>query len=156
MLVSSVQQNDSVIRIQVTIHFHILFPFRLLQNIEQFPVLHNKFFLVIYFKCISLCMSNPNFQFILPTHLSTLVTISLFSKSVSLCFVKKLICAIVILFSAYVIDDICLSLSDNLQVYLYCCKWHYFSDIPLYVYTTCSLSTHLLMDIYVASMSWLL
>ena len=35
VLVSGVQQSDSVIHIHVTILFKILFPFRLLQNIEQ-------------------------------------------------------------------------------------------------------------------------
>ena len=35
VLVSDVQQNDSVIHIQVYIHFQITFPFRLLLNIEQ-------------------------------------------------------------------------------------------------------------------------
>ena len=35
MLVSGVQQSDSVIHIHVSILFQILFPFRLLQNTEQ-------------------------------------------------------------------------------------------------------------------------
>ena len=35
MLVSGVQQSDSVIHIHVSILFQILFPFRLLQNLEQ-------------------------------------------------------------------------------------------------------------------------
>ena len=35
VLVSAVQQSDSVIHIHVSILFQILFPFRLLQNIEQ-------------------------------------------------------------------------------------------------------------------------
>ena len=35
VLVSGVQQSDSVTRIYVSILFHILFPFILLQNIEQ-------------------------------------------------------------------------------------------------------------------------
>ena len=34
VLVSGVQQSDSVIHIHVSILFQILFPFRLLQNIE--------------------------------------------------------------------------------------------------------------------------
>ena len=34
VLVSGVQQSDSVIHIHVSILFRILFPFRLLQNIE--------------------------------------------------------------------------------------------------------------------------
>ena len=35
VLVSGVQQSDSVIHIHVSILFQILFPFRLLHNIEQ-------------------------------------------------------------------------------------------------------------------------
>ena len=35
VLVSGVQQSDSVIPIQVPLLFQILFPFRLLENIEQ-------------------------------------------------------------------------------------------------------------------------
>ena len=35
VLVSGIQQNDSVIHIHVSILFQILFPFRLLRNIEQ-------------------------------------------------------------------------------------------------------------------------
>ena len=35
VLVSGVQQSDSVIHIHVSILFQILFPFRLSQNIEQ-------------------------------------------------------------------------------------------------------------------------
>ena len=35
VVVSSVQQSDSVIHINVSILFQILFPFRLLQNMEQ-------------------------------------------------------------------------------------------------------------------------
>ena len=35
VLVSGVQQSDSVMHIHVSILFQILFPFRLLQNIDQ-------------------------------------------------------------------------------------------------------------------------
>ena len=35
LLVSGVQQSDTVIHIHVSILFQILFPFRLLQSIEQ-------------------------------------------------------------------------------------------------------------------------
>ena len=38
VLVSGVQQSDSVIHIHASILFQILFPFRLLQNIEQSSV----------------------------------------------------------------------------------------------------------------------
>ena len=42
MLVSGVQQSDSVIHIHVSILFQILFPFRLLHNIEQ----HSLYYIV--------------------------------------------------------------------------------------------------------------
>ena len=35
VLVSGAQQSDSVIHVHVSIFFQILFPYRLLQNIEQ-------------------------------------------------------------------------------------------------------------------------
>ena len=38
VLVSGVQQSDSVIRIHASILFQILLPFMLLQNIEQSPL----------------------------------------------------------------------------------------------------------------------
>ena len=38
VLVSGVQQSDSVIHIHVSILFQILFPFRLLQNTKQRPL----------------------------------------------------------------------------------------------------------------------
>ena len=53
VLVSDVQQSDSVIHIHISIsiRFQILFPVRLLQNIEQkFPVLYSRLLLVIYLK----------------------------------------------------------------------------------------------------------
>ena len=50
VLVSGVQQSDSVIHICVSILFQVLFPFRLLQNTKQFPVPDNRSLLVIYFK----------------------------------------------------------------------------------------------------------
>ena len=38
MIVSGVQQSDSIIHIHVSILFQILFPFRLLRDIEQRPL----------------------------------------------------------------------------------------------------------------------
>ena len=79
VFVSNVQQSDSVIHIHVSVLFQILSPFRLLQNVE-FPVLYNRSLLVIYFKY------NSVYMLIQPPDLSlpTLVTIRLFSASVSL------------------------------------------------------------------------
>ena len=51
VLVSGVQQSDSVIHTHVSILFQILSPFRLLQNTEQeFPVLYSRSLLVFYLK----------------------------------------------------------------------------------------------------------
>ena len=66
VLVSGVQQSDSVIHIHVSILFQILCPFKLLQNTEQFPVLYDRSLLVIYFKYSSVYMSISNSQFIPP------------------------------------------------------------------------------------------
>ena len=42
VLVSGVQQSDSVIHIQVSILFQVLFPLKLLQNIEQSSLCYQK------------------------------------------------------------------------------------------------------------------
>ena len=50
VLVSGVQQSDSVIHIHVSILVQVLFPFRLLQNIEQSSLLlYRRSLLVILF-----------------------------------------------------------------------------------------------------------
>ena len=76
MLVSGVQQSDSVIHIRVSILFPILFPFRLLQNIEQSSLCYtqgSRSLQVIYFKYSSVYMSIPNSQSIPPPNPSSLV-----------------------------------------------------------------------------------
>ena len=89
VLVSGVQQRDSVVHIHVSILFQILFPFRLLQNIEQNSLCYavGPYWLSILYIVVCICQSQT------PTlsrpHLSPLVTLSLFSKpveSVSVCF----------------------------------------------------------------------
>ena len=59
----SVYSTDSVLHISIL--FQILLPFRLLQNIE-FPVLHSRTLLVIYFECRSVYMSISSSKFIPP------------------------------------------------------------------------------------------
>ena len=49
----------------------------------EFPVLHSRSLLIIYFIYSSVYMSTPISHFIPPCYVSPLVTISLFSKSVS-------------------------------------------------------------------------
>ena len=63
VLVSHVQQNDSVIYIHVSILFQILFPFRLLQNTEQIcPVLYSR--LAIGFKIFNIHKEFKNLCFL--------------------------------------------------------------------------------------------
>ena len=93
----------------------------------------------------------------------SLVTLSLFSTSVTLFLFYKYVH--IYSFKKYSTYKqyhmICLSLSDFtlgpsmlLQTALFHFLWP--SNIPLYICTTSFLFTPLLMDIYVASMSWLL
>ena len=57
MLVSGVQQSDSVIHIHMSILFQVLFPFRLLKNIEQSSL--SSLLLIICFKYSSAYRSVP-------------------------------------------------------------------------------------------------
>ena len=104
MLVSDVQQCDSVIHIHESIPFQILFPFRLLKNVEQNSMYYkvSPYWLSILNTAVYTCqLQTPNLS-LLPT-LSSLVTISSFSKSVSLfLFVNKfmLIAALFIIIKA--------------------------------------------------------
>ena len=111
VLISGVQQSESVIHTHIFFLFQILFPYRLLQNIE-FPVLYSRSLLVIYFIYSSVCMLIPSSRFI-PSHdVSPLVTISLFSISVRLCFAFKFICIIFFRFHIQAISyDVCLCLA---------------------------------------------
>ena len=73
VLVLGVQQSDSVIHIHVSILFQILFPFRLLQNIEQSSLCYTVGFcwLAILNIVVCVCQSQtPNLS--LP-HLSPIV-----------------------------------------------------------------------------------
>ena len=130
-----------------------------------FIFLYSRFLLVIHFIHNSVYMSIPISQFIPPPppplHFPPLVSIRLFSTSVSL----FLPCKTVHLyhfsrFHIYVlIYDICFSLSDLLHSVwqsldptnsLQMTQFHSFlwlSNIPLYICTTSSLSIHLLMGI---------
>ena len=50
MLVSGVQQSDSVIHIHTSILFQVLSPYKLLQEYwVESPVLYSRFLLIIYF-----------------------------------------------------------------------------------------------------------
>ena len=83
MLVSGVQQSDSIIHIQVSILFQILFPFWLLQNIEQSSLCYSvgPCWLSILNIVVCTCVSQtPSISLPAPF---PLVTISLFSKSMS-------------------------------------------------------------------------
>ena len=65
MLVSDVQQSDSVIHMYISIVFQILFHYRLLQAIEYSSMCYTAgLFLKIYFICSSVYLLIPNSQFI--------------------------------------------------------------------------------------------
>ena len=126
---------------------------------------YSRFLLVIYFIHISVYMSIPISQFILPLlppcHFPPLVSIRLFSTSVSLFLPWKLVHPYH--FSRFhiyaLIYDICFSLSDLLHsvwqsldapTSLQMTQFRSFlclSNIPLYICTTTSLSICLLMGI---------
>ena len=91
MLVSSVQQSGSVI------HIYILSQ-GIIKYWVEFPVLYRRSLLVIYFIYSSVAMLRPASSCIPPTHLSPLVTVSLFSVCESLSvwhtssFVSRVFC----------------------------------------------------------------
>ena len=63
VLVSGVQQSDSVIHIHVSILFQVLFPFRLLQDIEQTSLCYtvDPYWLSILNMAVCTCQSQtPN------------------------------------------------------------------------------------------------
>ena len=163
-------------------HPHIFFSKWLLKSFVHyiircfwFSFLYSRFLLVIHFIHISVYMSIPISQFIIPPppphhHFPHLVSIRLFSTSVS----QILPCKLVHLYHSSrfhiyaLIYDICFSLSDLLHsiwqspdpsTSLQMTQFRSFlwlNNIPLYICTTSSLSICLSMDTYVASMSWLL
>ena len=93
VLVSGVQQSDPVIHVPVSILFQILFPFRLLQSIEQSSLCYTvgPRWLPILYTAMCTCQSQtPSLS--LSPHPSGLVTISSFCQSVSLFLFCKFIC----------------------------------------------------------------
>ena len=85
VLVSGVQQSDLVIHIHVSILLQILFPFRLLHNMEQSSLCYTVGPCWLSILNIIACIyqsQTPNLS--LPPTFPPLVTINLFSKSVSL------------------------------------------------------------------------
>ena len=83
VLVSAVQQSDSVMHIHVFTLFQIIFPHRLFKNIEQSSLSYNSgFLLVFYFVYSSVYVSIPGPS--LSPSVSPLVTINLFYMSVTL------------------------------------------------------------------------
>ena len=78
VLVSDVQQSDSVIHIHVSILFQILFPFRLLYKIEQSSLCYivSPYWLSIL--NIAVVHVNPKLPVYPSPHLSPLVTLKFF------------------------------------------------------------------------------
>ena len=57
--ISGIQQSDSLTYVHISILLQIVFPCRLLQNTEEFPVLYSRFLLIIYFiHCSEFCKEN--------------------------------------------------------------------------------------------------
>ena len=82
--ISGVQQRDSVIHIHIAILSQILFPHRLLQNIEQRPLCYIVGPVGCLFYIQQRVYVNPKLLIQPSPNLSPLVSISLFLKSVSL------------------------------------------------------------------------
>ena len=84
--VSDIQQSDSVIHICTSILFQILFLHRLSQNTGWSSLCHTAgpHWTIIPDTSVCICQSQPPSPSLSHSHLSSLVTKSLFSKSVSL------------------------------------------------------------------------
>ena len=152
-LVSAVQQSESVIHIHISTLFQILFPYRSLQSIEQSSLCYTigSHQLSILYIVVYICQSkSPNSSH--PPY-PTLVSMCLFSTSVSL----LLSCKYIHLyhfsrFHTYVlIYNICFSLSGLLHsvrqtlgpsTSLQFHSFLWLSNIPLYICTTYSLFIH--------------
>ena len=111
---------------------------------------------------VKLISANPDFLY----HLSPNSFLPGNQKSVlCICVSVSKICSFAIIQFPHISDIVWyLSLSDfteydKLQLHPFCCKWHSFV-LPMAelcsIWTPASSSIHLLMDIQVASMSWLL
>ena len=135
----------------------------------EFPVLYSRSLSAVYFIHSSVYMLTLNSQFVLLL-LSLLVTVSLFSMSlVYFCFVSKFICVgfhyiprisnIIwcLSFSVWLLHQVWSSLCPSMLQHM--AVFHAFlwlDNIPLHLCTMLSVSVPLLMDISVASVSWLL
>ena len=110
VLESGVQQSDSVIHTRASILFQIIFPFSLLQNIEQHSLCYTVgpcWLTVLNIACVHV---NPNPQSCLsPTHPPGNHKFSSLSLWVCVCFLNKFF-----FFEALIIrPTICLSLADR-------------------------------------------
>ena len=148
----------------IHIIFQVLSHYRLLQDTEYIcicPVLYSRSLLVISF--IYSCVQIPNISHPPSPLLAVFVSVSL----VYFCFVNTFICIIfldsvhkwymifvLLWFTSFSMKS--LGLSMLLQMALFH-SFLWLSNILLYVsHTISSLSIHLSMDMWVASMSWLL
>ena len=161
VLVSTVQQSESVIRIHISPLFWISFPFRSVTTGQwvEFPELYHRFSLVIslviYFihSISSVYTSIPISQFIPPPFPPWYLCLYF-------CFVNKIVYTNFFRFHIYaLIYNICFSLSHllhsvwqslgpsmSLQMTQFG-SFLWLSNIPLYICTTSSLTSSLLMDI---------
>ena len=135
VFVTDKQQSDSVIPIQVFILFRILFPFRLLENIEP----SSRYYTTgpCWLSILNTVVCTGQFQ---TPNLSSntnpfpLVALCSFSKYASVSVLQISSFGFFFFFGFHVLATscgICLCLIyftqyDNLQVHLCCCKQHYF------------------------------
>ena len=159
MLVSGVQQSDLVIHIHIFLLFQILFPHKLLQNIEYSFLRYtiDPCWLSALHVVVCICQSQPPNSS--PSPISPLVSTSLPSKSMSLFLFSKLVhlhhffrfhaCDIIWYLSFsdllhLVWSSLCPSMLLQMTL-CHCVLW--LRNIPLYTCTTSSLSIiPLLMD----------
>ena len=140
------------------------FPYRPLEYWVEFPVLYSKSLSVIYFIYSSMYMSIPISQFI-PPPLPPGNHVCFLHLWLCFCFENKLICTLFLdsIYKHYlaIFVFLCLpspSIKISRSTHANGIFFLWLSNIPLYIYicTTSSLSSPLLMDILVASMCWLL
>ena len=101
VLVSGVQQTESVIHRHISNLFQVIFLYRPLQSIEQSSLCYTVGpYQVICFLYTAVCICQFQFPNLSLPPTFFWVTVRLFSTSVTLCFVNKFIC-IIFLYSIY-------------------------------------------------------
>ena len=169
MLVSVVQQSESVICIHISTLFQIVLLYRSLQNIGQSFLCYTEGSHQLSILYIAVCICESQSASLSLISLSPLVTIiSFLHPGLHFSFVNTFICRYHFLkfhLIKEISDDTCLSLSDllhsawqslgpsmPLQMALFC-SFSCLNNIQLYIYAISFLSIIPSLDIQVASMS---